>query len=95
MSREERFGLGARVDNLLLDLLETLRRATFATNADKINILTHAIIKTDSIRFFVQTAWEAKLISTQQFELVSVPIEDVGKMIGGWRKGLLTKNPPQ
>lgn len=95
MSREERFGLGARVDTLLLDLMETLRRATFSNNVDKINLLTNAIIKTDSIRFFVQTAWEAKLISNQQFELISVPIEEVGKMIGGWRKGLLTKNPPQ
>ena len=95
MSREERFGLGAKIDTLLLDLLEVLRLTTFSTAETKITLLTKAIVKTDSIRFFVQISWEAKLISTKQFEAISIHIEEVGRMLGAWRKGLLSKNPPQ
>ena len=94
MGRDERFGIGSKIDTLLLDLLETLRVATYASGRDKLPLLTRAVGITDSLRFFVQIAWEAKLIPNKQFEEIGTRIEEAGRMIGGWRKGLLAKTPP-
>ena len=95
MTREERFGIGNRIDALLLDLLETLRRAGYLTATAKINALQHALGITDSIRFFLQIAWESKLIKTKHYENLAIGIEEIGRMTNGWRKGVVSKTPPE
>jgi hypothetical protein len=94
MVREERFGIGARIDTLLLDLLETLRRASYIDTANKPTTLGTAIGILDSLRFFLQLAWEAKLIGNKPYEELAIAVEEIGRMTGGWRKGLLSKTPP-
>ncbi|CAN5715757.1 hypothetical protein BH11PAT2_BH11PAT2_09170 [soil metagenome] len=94
MSRDERFGIGARIDALLLDLLETLRKASFAESANKVGLLGSAIGIADSLRFFLQIAWESKLIANKQYEELAGSVEEIGRMTGGWRKGLLAKTSP-
>ena len=71
MSREERFGIGAKIDALLLELLETLRKATYANTQRKILLLDTAIITADSVRFFFQIAWESKLLPNNSFETLA------------------------
>ncbi|MBI2048329.1 MAG: four helix bundle protein [Parcubacteria group bacterium] len=94
MAREERFGIGGKIDALLLDLLEHLRVATYAHINAKPAVLAHVLNVLDSIRFFLQVTWETKLIKNQDYETLAVRVEEIGKMIGGWRKGLLAKTPP-
>jgi hypothetical protein len=94
MARDERFGLGKKIDELLLELLEMLRNAMYANIHQKLTVLGEATSKIDSIRFFMQLAWETKIIQSKQFENISPSIEEIGRMIGGWRKGLLAKTPP-
>ena len=92
MAREERFGIGKKIDELLLELLEMLRNASYANISRKVLLLSEARSKIDSIRFFLQLAWEAKIITTKQFETISPSVEEIGRMVGGWHKGLITKN---
>ena len=91
MPRVERFSLGLKIDLLFLDTLELLRKATFAQINQKIEILDEALGKIDSLRFFIQLVWEIKLISNNQFGSLGISVENIGKMVGGWKKGLLTK----
>jgi hypothetical protein len=95
MSRDERFGIGARIDTLLLDLLETLRKASFVDLANKPSLLGQAIGIADSLRFFLQIAWENKLMANKQYEELAAGVEEIGRMAGGWRKGVLSKTPPK
>lgn len=94
MAREERFGIGGRIDGHLLDLLETLRKASYTETARKPVVLGHAIGILDSLRFFLQIAWESKLIHPQQYAELAKHVEEIGRMTGGWRKGILSKTPP-
>jgi len=65
----------------------------YAGLSQKASVLEEALGKTDSLRFFIQIMWETKLIANTQFTSLGTEIETIGKMIGGWRKGLLTKTP--
>lgn len=56
--RTEHFGIGMKVDALFLDLLELLRKATYASISQKAAILEECMGKTDSLRFFIQIIWE-------------------------------------
>lgn len=87
----ERYGLGQKVDLLFTDLLDVLQKAAFSPIDSKISLLSHALPIIDSLRFFIQLSWELKLIPSKQFTLIGQEIEDVGKMVGGWRKGLISK----
>ncbi|OGG45283.1 hypothetical protein A2673_01700 [Candidatus Kaiserbacteria bacterium RIFCSPHIGHO2_01_FULL_50_13] len=93
MPRSERFGIGGKIDVLLLDVAELLRFASFSRTDEKVPLLGRAIVKIDSLRFFVQLAWETKLIPDKQFEELAILIEEIGRMTGGWHKGLLSKAP--
>lgn len=94
MPKSERFGLGQKIDQIFITLLETLHRASFTSGTAKISLLGEALLAIDSLRFFIQLCWELKLIPTAQFSAIGQEVEAIGKMVGGWRKGLLTKTPP-
>lgn len=87
----ERFGLGQKIDLLFTDLLDVLQKASFSPIESKISLLTQSLSTIDSLRFFLQLCWELKLVPSKQFTLIGQEIEVIGKMVGGWRKGLISK----
>ena len=94
MDRTERFGIGEKIDSLFLMTMETLREATYLSLEAKIASLGKAIRSIDSLRFFLQVAWEIKCVANAQYALLGSEVEEVGRMVGGWRKGLAAKTPP-
>jgi len=95
MARTERFGIGDRIDVLWLDLLDALRKAAYTSGQDKIAPLDEAIRRVDAVKFFLQIAWESELMAQSHFITLGKDIEEIGRMVGGWKKGLLTRNPPR
>ncbi len=95
MARDERFGIGKRIDELLLSALEQLREASYSSGSGKITLLGKILQSTDLLRFFFQLAWEGQILQQRQYILLAENTESLGKMVGGWRKGLIAKTPPQ
>ncbi|MEK7509524.1 MAG: four helix bundle protein [Patescibacteria group bacterium] len=95
MDRTERFGIGEKIDSLFLTVMETLREATYASHEAKIAFLGKAVRALDLLRFFLQIAWEIKCIANTQYASLGSAIEEAGRMVGGWRKGLVAKTPPK
>jgi hypothetical protein len=91
VERTVRFGLGTKIDTLFLDLLELLRKAAYTPINKKLILLEVASDKIDSLRFFFQLLWETHLISNKQYISLGAEIEIMGKIIGGWKKGLFSK----
>lgn len=87
----ERFGLGQKVDLLFIELLDLMQKASFSPVETKVSLLGDSLARVDSLRFFIQFCWELKLIPSKQFTMIAQEIEEIGRMIGGWRKGLITK----
>lgn len=91
IERIARFGIGTKVDILFLDLLELLRKATYTPINKKLVLLEATSDKIDSLRFFFQLLWETKLVSNKQYISLGAEIEGIGKIIGGWKKGIISK----
>ena len=89
--RVERLAIGQRIEQLFLDLLELILTASYLTLEKKNIALSQTIGKLDNIKFFLQLAWENKLIKTERYANLSQELEGVGRMLGGWRKGLEQK----
>ena len=89
--KTERFSLGQKISQTFLEVLELTFTASYLSFEQKIVLLTKASSRLDILKFFVQLAWEGKLISTEKYIELSKKLEEIGRMIGGWRKGLLQK----
>ncbi len=50
--------------------------------------LVECIFVLDTLKFLIQVAWEGKLITHKQYEEISMRLDEVGKMLGGWKKSL-------
>jgi hypothetical protein len=88
MAKGARYTLGARIEDRFIDLLE-LSYITYFTEKDKkFEKITNCILINDTLKFLISIAWESRLISNQQYEDISLKLEEIGKMFGGWKKSL-------
>jgi hypothetical protein len=88
-----RYNLGGKIEGCFLDLLENIFKTIYLSGANKHTQLILAIVKLDNLKFFLQLAWENKCLSTQKYSDLSEQLNEVGRMLGGWRKGLENKTP--
>ena len=92
--RLSKFSLGEKIDTLFSDLIEFLLLAGYASADQKYSFIVRAATKLDLLKFFMQVAWEIKCLDHKQYAALTVPLNEIGKMIGGWRNHYKT-NPHQ
>ena len=88
-----RHTLGEKIDSCFLDAIALLLTASYLSKEQKSPYLQKAGNKLDILKFFLQIAWEIKTIDNKKYILLSEQLNEIGKMIGGWSKGLQKRNP--
>jgi hypothetical protein len=86
--RISKYTLGAEIDQIFLKLIELIIQASYAQKNEKSLIVQNASIKLDTLKFLLQTAWELKLLDHKKYSSLSLPLSEIGKMLGGWLKYL-------
>lgn len=85
-----RYTLGARIENRFLDLLELAYTSYFSEKEKKAKKISECIFASDILKFLISTSWEARYISHKQYEEIALRMNEIGKMLWGWRKSLDT-----
>lgn len=94
VSKVDRHTLGNKIDDTFLALLELIFRATFAYDKfEKLSLVSQAIGKADLLKFFLQIGWEQKLLDHSMYGKIIIQLDEVGRMLGGWKKNLQEKTP--
>lgn len=86
-----RYTFGRKIDTLFLESLEILFRAQYAKPEQKLQHLVAATGKLDLLKFFLQIGWENKLVDNKKYLALSAELDEIGRMLGGWKRGLETK----
>ena len=89
-----RYTLGSKADSIFVDVLELILVAGSTSRQHKLLIVQRANIKLDLLKFFLKLLWELKVLDNSKYQQLSVPISEIGRMIGGWQKQLLKETPP-
>lgn len=84
--KKSRYTLGSKIDTLLLESIELLFTASYVPREQKLSILQKATTQFDTLKFFLQVAWEIKALDNKKYIALSAPLDEVGRMLGGWRK---------
>jgi hypothetical protein len=94
--RHHRYSLGMRIEGTLLDLLDLLIEARYVK--EKTALLDRANILLERLRFQMRLARDLKVLPVNSFEFQAKAVEEIGRMIGGWRKSAAAraaKGPPE
>jgi len=91
IQKNARYTIGARIENKFLDLLELAYIAYFSKKEEKIEKISDCIFLLDKLKFIVSIAWEGKLISNRHFEEIAAKLDEIGRMLWGWKEKM--KNP--
>lgn len=86
--KKSRYTLGAKIDSLFIEKIEFLYIAGSLPRGQKLPVLQKASGKLDLLKFFLQLAWELKLFDNKKYIILSDPLADIGRMIGGWIKNV-------
>lgn len=71
-------------------MIEAVSAAVFLIKQDKLPFLKLAIRKLDTIKILLLVGWENKFIMNTKYADLSLKLDKIGKMLGGW-KGKLEK----
>lgn len=92
MPRGARYTIGARIEERFLDLLERSYIAYFTDKEQKAAKISACILNLDTLKFLISVAWEGKVLSHKHDEELALKLDEIGKMLGGWKKSLDNPN---
>jgi hypothetical protein len=93
--QKSKYTLGDTIDARFVLVLELLYTASYQAPSQKIPTLTRVLTGIDLIKFLLRMAWEIQALDTKKFAELSEQLQDAGKMVGGWKRGLESKIPHQ
>lgn len=86
--KNSKYTLGGKIDNLFLQVIESIIRASYSDKIEKLISLKTASVKLDFLKFFLRVAWEIKSLDNKRYISLSEKLDEIGKMIGGWIKSI-------
>jgi hypothetical protein len=82
--RSQKFIMGDRIQNLMLDILELLIDAAYSR--EKEQLLRSANLKLEKLRYLIRLAKDLKLLNLKGYEFSARALDGIGTSIGGWLK---------
>ena len=91
LPKPDRFTLGVRVENLMLDLIELILLAKSKTATSQLLILNKADLKLQTLKLMVRIAHEARALSDIAYAKHEERLLEIGCLVGGWLKQIQNK----
>ena len=82
--KNQRFVLGTRLADGVLQVMELLAEASYARAASKSALLLGANRRLESVKWLVRLTKDRNLLSARQFSFSAAALEECGRMLGGW-----------
>lgn len=95
MPKKSRYTLGDKIDNRFIAVLELLYVASYQSAQEKLPTIQRALSGVDTLKFLLRIAWEIHVFDDKKYATLSEGLNEVGRQVGGWRKGLQTKTSAQ
>jgi len=88
--KNQRFVLAQQIQNTLLDTIQLITKANL--ERDKRKALREADIQLSMAKLLVRIAHDLNLLSHRHYGQMSMRLNEVGRLLGGWRKQQSTQH---
>ena len=89
-----KYSLGQKVDTYFIEIMEAISIATFLSLEEKHPWVRLAIRKIDTLKILLMVLWETKSLDDKKYISLSLQIDEIGRMLGGWNGQLIKQNSP-
>ena len=86
--RLDRYTVWQKSENLLLDVLEDIIRASQTSKDEKLPILEHASVQLNLLRVFLRLAQDVSALDMKKYIALETALDEIGRMLGGWIRSL-------
>jgi hypothetical protein len=86
--KKDRFGIGRRCENQIMDLMESLIKASKTQRENKRTQLYDISTQLDTLKIFIRLMKELAILDIKKYTQIQQYIQEIGKMLGGWIKSL-------
>jgi four helix bundle protein len=84
--KSQRFILGQRIENTAVNILEGIVVAN--SEEKKLPYLIKVSVEIEKLRIFLRLSKDLTFLSFKRYEILSVKLDEIGRMCGGWIKSL-------
>lgn len=84
--RSQRFVMAQRIQQTVFDLQEALLTAGVGGVGSRATGLEQADLALTKLRFYLRLSLDMRWLSLGQYEHVSRMVDEVGRLLGGWRR---------
>lgn len=84
--KKDRFTLGRKIENAMLDIMEFIVVAIQLSKSEKLSVLQKTSIKLDFLKILIRLAKDLKILDYKKYLTLESHIQEIGKMLGGWIK---------
>lgn len=84
--KKDKYTLGQRCENTLLDFLEAITVAGGLSKIEKVPILQKASTKLDLTKILIRLCKDLKILDNKKYLELESSLQEIGKMLGGWIK---------
>ncbi|MCK9588628.1 MAG: four helix bundle protein [Terrimicrobiaceae bacterium] len=92
LPKTQRYSLGQRIDTLFIEIIEAVATASFLGRGEKLPYVRLAIQKLDALKILLMVLWETKSLDNKKYGALSAPLDEIGRMLGGWNGQLVKQN---
>lgn len=86
--RSQKFLVADRIETKILDVLDLLIEAYYGKKEQKERVLDTVNLQLEKLRFLIRLSHDMQFFSNQKYGQLSERINEIGRMVGGWRKHL-------
>ena len=80
---------------MFVEIMEMIASASFLGRTEKLPYVRLAIRKVDTLKLLLMVLWETKSLDNKKYIALSVKVEEIGKMLGGWSGQIQKQNSPE
>ena len=80
---------------MFVETIEAVSIAAFLAREEKQPYVRIAIRKIDTLKILLMILWETKSLDNKKYLALSIKIDEIGKMAGGWNGQLQKEKLPR
>ncbi|TSC71861.1 MAG: Uncharacterized protein G01um101438_864 [Parcubacteria group bacterium Gr01-1014_38] len=85
-AKTEKYALGEKLENALLDVLLSILEAGRERHEWKVAAIEAALRNLEKARILIRLAWDTQQIHERRMSEWQAAGDKIGRMLGGWRK---------
>ena len=86
--KTEKYSLGQKIENLILEVLELILFAVSSPAKEKFLTLQKASLKIDLLKILIRLVKDIKALDNKKYIRLQEELQEIGKMVGGWLRSL-------